>query len=259
MAYKLSRAYEFKSPWGGNNYKSYPGLANMPSGEPSTLLLESKHGETDYADAFDTRATSEVASAAAERFAFDLAFTSENIRQCRVVRQPDMAVLWIVGDSTGTTGDAFINYAKSFIETAMRDGSLKTIRGVSNPKWFSEYLYFGKCRGYVPGMTMELPDTVWRYSYRTGRFHEEQIANVLKPGNDDGMQQALMAAALPAQAPQEKTNWLKVLILLAGIFFFPIMLMLTASSSLPNHLKSVIIFGSIALVIWVIFFKRRTQ
>lgn len=259
--YKLTRAYEFKNPWGGNNYKSYAGLANMPNGEPSNLLLEAKHRETDYADAFDPRALPEAASMSTDRLVFDLAFISENIRQCRAGGQPDMAVLWIIGDSTGTTGDSFINYAKNFIETALRDGSRSTINGVINPKWFSEYLYFSKCKGYVSGKTMELPDTMWRYSYSTGRFHENPIASVLKPGNDDQMKQALMTAAMPATpaypSSQEKTNGLRVLMLLIGVFLFPIMLALTAASALPNRVKSVIIYGSIALVIWVIFFKKK--
>lgn len=179
--FKLTCGVEFKNPWGGVNYKTYVGRADMPDGRISTLYLEAKYRDTDYSDAFDPKASPEAAATAGDKLVVELALISENIRQARAGLSPDMAVLWIVGDETGTSGDPFLIYVRGFIEKAIRDGSHSTIGGVTNPRWFSEYFYFGKCRGYQPGTTMELPKNVWRYSYQTGRFEDVTVASILMP------------------------------------------------------------------------------
>ena len=179
--HKLTYGVEFKNPWGGVNCKTYVGRADMPDGRVSTLYLEAKYRDTDYSDAFDPKASPEAAAATGDKLVVELALISENIRQARAGLSPDMAVLWIVGDETGTSGDPFLIYVRGFIEKAIHDGSHSTIGGVTNPRWFSEYFYFGKGRGYQPGTTMELPNKVWKYSYQTGRFEDITVASILTP------------------------------------------------------------------------------
>ena len=179
--YKLAYGVEFKNPWGGVNYKTYAGRANMPDGRTSSLMLQAKYRDTEYSEAFNAEAPPEAAGAANDNLVFELALISENIRQARASLAPDMAVLWIVGDETGKAGEPFLSYVKSFVEKAIRDGSHSTISGVTNPRWFSEFFYFGKCRGYQPGTTMELPDKVWRYSYHICCFDEVSVGSILRP------------------------------------------------------------------------------
>lgn len=179
--YKLTYGVVFENPWGGPNYKSYAGQAAMSDGTPSSVMIEDKYNDTEYSDAFIPGASAEVVAAALDKLAFDLAFVSENIRQARAGLSPEMAVLWIFGDSSGTAGDPFLSFLKCFVEKAIRDGSHSTIRGVTNPRWFSEYLYFGKCPRNLRGTTVELPGRVWRYKYAAGAFEEVPVGIIVKP------------------------------------------------------------------------------
>ncbi|MGV8990856.1 MAG: polymorphic toxin-type HINT domain-containing protein [Thiobacillus sp.] len=192
FAEKATQIVEFKNPWAGKaNFKSFDGRAKMPDDTQSTLWLDAKNGLTTYRDAFDPSALPGKAQSATNKLAEDLAELSEVIKQARAGMEPDMAVLWIVGDETGLAGREFIDFAKEFVANALRDGSRSTINGVSNPNWFSEHVYFGQSKPYQIGTTMELPDTAWRYSYAKGTFEEVSVTGVLKPASPASAQDLL--------------------------------------------------------------------